>query len=960
MTQKQTFDVSGMTCAACSARVEKTTSGVAGVEHAVVNLLKNSMEVEYDGNPATLAAISAAVEKAGYGAAPRIEAAAAAGAPSGAAPSAERENAAAKEAAHVRMRLIVSFVFTIPLFYLSMGHMFGWPIPGIFLGHENMLTFAFTQFLLLLPVVFVNFKFFRVGFKTLFHGSPNMDSLIALGSTASTVYGIVAIYRIGWGMGHGDVDFAHMAAMDLYFESAAMILTLITLGKYFEARAKGKTTDAIAQLMDLSPKTAIRRNVDGAEEEVPVEQVRPGDILIVRAGAGVPVDGVVVEGAGTVDESVITGESVPVEKGVGAAVTGATVNRTGWFAMRAERVGADTVLAGIVRMVDEATSSKAPIEKLADKISGVFVPVVIAIALITFIIWMLVGAGVATALSHAISVLVISCPCALGLATPTAIMVGTGRGAANGILVKSAEALQTAHGVKTVVLDKTGTITKGAPEVCEVLVVKGRCDSASSAAGCTGGVPSSADGFGGAHKASSARAEQSSGLFVRVRTAERLGAAEAIQTSQVDTQTLAFLSLAYSLEKRSEHPLAQAIVAYAEARGAMAQEVERFEQIPGGGLRGVVAGRACLAGNARLMEDGDVDVAAVREQAQYLADEGKTVLYFALDGELAGLIALADEPKPRSAAALAELSRMGIRTVMLTGDNERTAHAIKKRVGTDDVIAGVLPRGKEEVIRDLQKQGTVAMVGDGVNDAPALARADVGIAIGAGTDIAIDSADIVLMKSDLADVPAAISLSRATMRNIKQNLFWALIYNVICIPVAAGALSFAGVTLNPMIAAAAMSCSSVCVVSNALRLRGWKPASLVGEVASALELEAATDAAPDAASGAALASEAGVPTMDGPSAEDGDGSPVSAGHSEEVQIVKPKEIIMEKKLSVEGMMCQHCVAHVKKALEGVEGVEEAVVDLDSNSATAKLSADVADQVLVDAIVDAGYEAKVVE
>ena len=917
MTQKQTFDVSGMTCAACSARVEKTTSGVVGVEHVVVNLLKNSMEVEYDGNPATLVAISAAVEKAGYGAAPRIEAAAAAGAPSSpASPSAARENVAAKEAAHVRMRLIVSFVFTIPLFYLSMGHMFGWPLPAFFLGHENMLTFAFTQFLLLLPVIFVNFKFFRVGFKTLFHGSPNMDSLIALGSTASTVYGIVAIYRIGWGMGHGDVDFAHMAAMDLYFESAAMILTLITLGKYFEARAKGKTTDAIAQLMDLSPKTAIRRNVDGAEEEIPVEQVRPGDILIVRAGAGVPVDGVVIEGAGTVDESVITGESVPVEKGVGAAVTGATVNRTGWFAMRAEHVGADTVLAGIVRMVDEATSSKAPIEKLADKISGVFVPVVIAIALITFIIWMFVDADVATALSHAISVLVISCPCALGLATPTAIMVGTGRGAANGILVKSAEALQTAHGVKTVVLDKTGTITKGAPEVCEVLVVEGLFGSCGT-------------------------------RFV--------SATGAIDELKCNDAIAAFLSLAYSLEKRSEHPLAQAIVAYAEARGAMAQEVERFEQIPGGGLRGVVAGRTCLAGNARLMEDGDVDAAFASEQAQRLADEGKTVLYFALDGELAGLIALADEPKPRSAAALAELSRMGIRTVMLTGDNERTAHAIQKRVGTDDVIASVLPQGKEEVIRDLQKQGIVAMVGDGVNDAPALARADVGIAIGAGTDIAIDSADIVLMKSDLADVPAAISLSRATMRNIKQNLFWALIYNVICIPVAAGALSFAGVTLNPMIAAAAMSCSSVCVVSNALRLRGWKPVVL-GEVASALE----PDAAPDVASGAALASEAGVPTMDGPSAEDGDGSPVSAGHSEEVQTVKPKEIIMEKKLSVEGMMCQHCVAHVKKALEGIEGVEEAVVDLDSNSATAKLSADVADQALVDAIVDAGYEAKVVE
>ena len=956
MTQKQTFDVSGMTCAACSTRVEKTTSGVAGVEHAVVNLLKNSMEVEYDGNPATLTAISAAVEKAGYGAVPRVEVGAAAGASSSpVAPSAARENAAAKEAAHVRMRLIVSFAFTIPLFYLSMGHMFGWPLPDFFLGHENMLTFAFTQLLLLLPVIFVNFKFFRVGFKTLFHGSPNMDSLIALGSTASTVYGIVAIYRIGWGMGHGDIYFAHMAAMDLYFESAAMILTLITLGKYFEARAKGKTTDAIAQLMDLSPKTAIRRNADGVEEEVPAEQVRPGDILIVRAGASVPVDGVVIEGAGTVDESVITGESVPVEKGVGAAVTGATVNRTGWFAMRAERVGSDTVLAGIVRMVDEATSSKAPIEQLADKISGVFVPVVIAIALLTFVIWMFAGAGVATALSHAISVLVISCPCALGLATPTAIMVGTGRGAANGILVKSAEALQTAHDVKTVVLDKTGTITKGAPEVCEVLVAEGASALASDAAGRVGGAPSMADGFGGAQSLSSPGShEQSTGLFGSCGT-RFVSAAGAIDELNCNDAAAAFLSLAYSLEKRSEHPLAQAIVAYAEARGVAAEEVEAFEQVPGGGLRGQVAGRACLAGNARLMGEGCIDVTGAEGEAQRLADVGKTVLFFAVDGALAGLIALADEPKPRSAAALAELSRMGIRTVMLTGDNERTAHAIQKRVGTDGVIAGVLPQGKEEVIRDLQKQGTVAMVGDGVNDAPALARADVGIAIGAGTDIAIDSADIVLMKSDLADVPAAISLSRATMRNIKQNLFWALIYNVICIPVAAGAISFAGVTLNPMIAAAAMSCSSVCVVSNALRLRGWKPV-VFGEAASAREPEAA----PDAASRAALASEAGAPTMDGPSAEDGDGSPVSAGHSEEVQTVKLKEIIMEKKLSVEGMMCQHCVAHVKKALEGVEGVEEAVVDLDSNSATAKLSADVADQVLVDAIVDAGYEAKVVE
>ena len=897
MAEKQTFDVTGMTCAACSARVEKAAGGVEGVDRAAVNLLKNSMEVEYDGDSATIARIVAAVEKAGYGAAPRI--AQAAGAP-GSAP-ATRENAAAKEAAHVRMRLIVSFAFTIPLFYLSMGHMFGWPLPGFFLGHENMMTFAFTQFLLLLPVIFVNFKFFRVGFKTLFHGAPNMDSLIALGSTASTVYGIVAIYRIGWGMGHGDIDFAHMAAMDLYFESAAMILTLITLGKYFEARAKGKTTDAISKLMDLSPKTAIRRNAAGEEEEIPAEQVRPGDILIVRAGAGVPVDGVVTEGAGTVDESVITGESVPVEKTVGSAVTGATVNRTGWFAMRAEHVGADTVLAGIVRMVDEATSSKAPIEKLADKISGVFVPAVIAIAVVTFIVWMLVGAGATTALSHAISVLVISCPCALGLATPTAIMVGTGRGATCGILVKSAEALQTAHGVKTVVLDKTGTITKGAPEVCDVVAAGGAEDAASSG---------------------DDRAQ--------------------------------LLALAHSLEARSEHPLAQAIVTYANAQGAAAKEIEGFEQIPGGGVRGVVAGHECLAGNARLMEAHAVAIGAFSERAEKLADEGKTVLYFAADGKLAGMVALADVVKPTSAAAVAELSRMGISTVMLTGDNERTAAAIQREVGVGRVIAGVLPDGKEEVVRDLQKQGAVAMVGDGINDAPALARADVGIAIGAGTDIAIESADIVLMKSDLADVPAAISLSRATLRNIKQNLFWALIYNVICIPVAAGALAFAGVVLNPMIAAAAMSCSSVCVVSNALRLRGWKPVALTGSTG-------ARPAAEDESAGAQGAeTEAhGTPANGGPTADAGEGVPVSAGHNGETQEDKQKEIIMEKKLSVEGMMCQHCVAHVKKALEGVDGVEEAVVDLDANSAVAKLSADVADEVLVGAVVDAGYEAKVV-
>ena len=881
---KQTFDVTGMTCAACSARVEKASNKVEGVEQATVNLLKNSMEVEYDGNPATVVAICAAVEKAGYGASPRVEDVSAATAPAGgstplASGGNARQEAAAKEARQVRMRLIVSFVFTIPLFYLSMGHMFGWPLPAVFLGDENTLIFAFTQFLLLLPVIFVNFKFFRVGFTTLAHGGPNMDSLIALGSTASTVYGIAAIYRIGAALGTGDLSGAHAAAMDLYFESAAMILTLITLGKYFEARAKGKTTDAISQLMDLSPKTATRRRADGSEEEVPAEQVRPGDILVVKAGEGVPADGTVVEGEGTVDESVITGESVPVEKTVGDPVTGATINRTGWFAMRAERVGADTALAGIIRLVDEATSSKAPIEKMADRISGVFVPVVIAIALVTFVVWLAIGGTIAEAVNHAISVLVISCPCALGLATPTAIMVGTGRGATSGILVKSAEALETACAVKTVVFDKTGTITKGEPQVTDVV-----------AFGC--------------------------------KASELVG-------------------LALSLERKSEHPLAQAIVAYADAAGATVQDVEDFAQVPGGGIEGKVGVVACLAGNARMMDERGVDVSAAAESAARMADDGKTVLYFAHAGRLAGVIAVADVVKPTSAAAIAELGRMGIDTVMLTGDNERTAAAIQRQVGVGRVIAGVKPDGKERVIRDMAQQGRVAMVGDGINDAPALARADVGIAIGAGTDIAIESADIVLMHSDLADVPAAIGLSRATMRNIKQNLFWALFYNAICIPVAAGVLSGIGFNLNPMIAAAAMSLSSVCVVSNALRLRTWKPAAIP-------ELAEGSDPTATQVRGIE------VRVAEEPSSQEGISVGIAGGEGKDQG---EKEIIMEKTLHVGGMMCQHCVARVKKTLEAIDGVEEAIVDLEGEKATVKLSADVADDVLVNAVAEQDYEAE---
>ena len=659
---KQTFDVTGMTCAACSARVEKATRAVPGVADVAVNLLKNSMDISFDDGAepsAVTAAVEAAVDKAGYGASARVPAVANGGGQGAGSRAAQARPVAdaAAEAKHVRMRLIVSVAFTIPLFYLSMGHMFGWPLPGFFLGDENVLTFAFTQFLLLLPVVFVNFKFFRVGFKTLVHGAPNMDSLIALGSTAASAYGIYAIYKIGIALGAGDLHASHMAAMDLYFESAAMILTLITLGKYFEARAKGKTTGAIAKLVDLAPKEAVRL-ADGVEERVPLEAVRVGDVLAVRAGEGVPVDGTLLEGSGTLDESVITGESVPVDKRPGDRVTGATLNSTGWFTMRADRVGDDTALAGIIRLVDEATSTKAPIEKIADKISGVFVPVVIVIAVVTFAVWMFGGATLEIALSHAISVLVISCPCALGLATPTAIMVGTGRGAINGILIKSAEALETAHDVRTVVLDKTGTVTEGAPSVTDVLAAPGASE-------------------------------------------ERL------------------LELAVSVEGRSEHPLARAVCAYARERKVYPLLVEDFRQIPGEGVAALVDDRPSLAGNLRMMEARGIETGTFAEAARRLADEGKTPLFFAQDGELLGIVAVADTVKPSSAAALAVLKGMGIRTVMLTGDNERTAAAIQREVGADEVIAGVLPDGKEREIRRLAEQGRVAMVGDGINDAPA-------------------------------------------------------------------------------------------------------------------------------------------------------------------------------------------------------------------------------------------------
>ena len=889
----RSFDVTGMTCAACSARVEKTTNAVKGVQRASVNLLKNSMEVEFDDDvdPSQVTtAIEAAVEKAGYGAFPRASGqdASSDGTALGATGAQNAAvNAAQKERVQMKRRLAASLVFMVPLFYISMGHMLGWPLPSMLIGTENAMVYALTLFLLLIPVLFVNFKFFRVGFKALINRAPNMDSLIALGSGAATVYGVYALYGMAASMGQGDMAAVHEYAMNLYFESAAMILTLITLGKYLEARAKGRTTDSLSQLMDLSPKMATR--LEGGEEvQVDAQSVRVGDVLVVKAGESIPVDGAVIEGSGTVDESVITGEPLPVTKCVGDTVTGATVNTSGWFTMRAERVGADTVLAGIVKLVDEATSSKAPIEKMADKISGVFVPVVIGIALVTFVAWMVLDADLPVALSYAISVLVISCPCALGLATPTAIMVGTGRGATHGILVKSAEALEVAHGIRTVVLDKTGTITQGAPRVTDVAFA----DPES--------VRSEGTLFGG-------------------------------------DRVLDMLTVMASLEKRSEHPLAQAMMEYAQQQRIGSVEVEKFTQTPGEGVSGVVGGAWCYAGNARMMQAQGVTLDP--EWTRDLAEAGKTVTYFAREGNLLGYIAVADVVKPTSAAAIGWLRGMGIKTIMLTGDAPRTAQAIHDQVGTDEVIAGVLPADKERVIHELSVQGRVAMVGDGINDAPALARADVGIAIGAGTDIALSSADVVLMHSDLFDVPAALDLSRSTMRNIKQNLFWALFYNALCIPVAAGALAYWGISLNPMIAAAAMSFSSVCVVSNALRLRRWKPrkSAAAGNVA-----------------GSPVVDEAPIEVVVRKIDLVADGL---VEKTQSIQVPDRKDPLMEKTLLVEGMMCEKCVAHVKKALERVEGVEEALVDLEGKKAVVRVGANVADDVLVDAVVEEGYEAQ---
>lgn len=758
--EKNQFDITGMTCAACANRIERGLSKLEGVEEVTVNLLKNSMVVSYDQAQLDPGGIVAKVTDIGYGASLHQKAAAAASAPARGG-SSQAADPARLEMEEMKRRLTVSLIFTVPLFYIAMGEMFHWPLPGFLTGGENALVFVLTQFLLLLPVLVVNGKYFRIGFKVLWQRSPNMDSLIALGSSAAVAYGIYALYKMAAAAGHGDTHTVHAFMMNVYFESAATILTLITLGKFFEARAKQKTSEAITKLMDLAPKTATRLR-DGAEEVIPVEEVQPGDILVVRAGDTVPVDGIIAQGHASLDESAITGESIPVEKDQGARVTGGTINQTGYFQMEVTAVGDNTTLAKIIQLVDEATSSKAPIAKMADKISGIFVPVVIVIALAAVGVWLALGHGFEFALSIGVSVLVISCPCALGLATPTAIMVGTGRGASNGILIKSAESLEIAHGIDTVVLDKTGTVTQGKPVVTD------------------------------------------------------------IQTYGADRREL--LTLAASLEKASSHPLADAILQQAEADGITLLPVSQYELLPGEGIAGEVEGRRCYAGNRKLMERAGVDTAAAATAEEAMADQGKTPLYFAREGSLLGLVAVADVVKPTSKEAIAELQAMGIDVIMLTGDNRRTAEAIRRQVGLKKVIAEVRPEDKEREIRTLQEQGhKTAMVGDGINDAPALARADVGIAIGAGTDIAIESADIVLMKSDLLDVATAIQLSRSVIRNIKQNLFWAFFYNSVGIPVAAGVLFLPfGILLNPMIAAAAMSFSSVSVVLNALRLRFFK------------------------------------------------------------------------------------------------------------------------------------------
>lgn len=747
--KKQLLDITGMSCSACSSRIEKVVNRMQGVEQMSVNLLKNNAHVTFDESVVDEKAIIARIEKLGFGA--KVHAA-------NVAALVPQQDTAAQEMEEMRQRLIGSLIFAGLVFYQHMGRMWGWPLPSFILGQENELINALLQMLWCIPVLFIDRKYFIHGVRNLLSGAPNMDSLIAVGSGASFIYGLYSVFGMAYAFGHNRLDLLPGFADALYFEASAVILALVTVGKFMEARAKSHTSDAIKALMNLTPKTALVER-HGLQGEIPVEEVVTGDVLIVKSGASVPVDGKIIEGSAALDESALTGESLPVDKTIGDKVIGGTINRSGYFKMEATAIGADTALAKIIALVDEATSSKAPIAKLADKVSGYFVPAVIGIAVLVAVVWLALGASWHFALTIAISVLVISCPCALGLATPTAIMVGTGRGAKSGILIKSATALETAHKIDTVILDKTGTITAGKPVVTDILPIK-----------------------------------------------------------ITENELLAF---AAGLEKLSEHPLGEAIVAAAEAKQLVLPEAGNYKQIPGQGVTAELSGAECAAGNLKLLEALNVDVSSLMERYDKLAAQGKTPLYFVRAGELLGCIAVADTVKPTSREAIGKLQAMGLRVLMVTGDNQATAEAIRAQVGVDEAVAQVLPQDKEAVIRKLQQEGhIVAMVGDGINDAPALARADIGIAIGAGTDIAIEAADMVLIKSDLLDVAKAICLSRRVMTNIKENLFWAFIYNAVGIPFAAGVFYTAfGWLLNPLIAAAAMSCSSVSVVTNALRLR---------------------------------------------------------------------------------------------------------------------------------------------
>ena len=845
------YNVTGMSCAACSARVEKAVSKVPGVASCSVSLLTNSMGVE---GTASSAEIIKAVQDAGYGASPKR-----AGAAAASSTSADLDALADHETPKLKRRLIASLGFLLVLMYFSMGHMmWGWPLPHWFDG--NHVAMGLVQLLLAGIVMVINQKFFINGFKGLLHGSPNMDTLVAMGSMASFVWSTYALFAMTRAQVDGNSELVMHYMMEFYFESAAMILTLITVGKMLEARSKGKTTDALKSLMKLAPKTATLLR-DGAEVTVPIEQVQKGDIFVVRPGENIPVDGIVLEGTSAVNESALTGESIPVDKATGDKVSAATTNQSGFLQCRATRVGEDTTLAQIIRMVSDAAATKAPIAKIADTVSGFFVPAVITIAVVTTIVWLLLGRELGYALARGISVLVISCPCALGLATPVAIMVGNGLGAKNGILFKTAASLEAAGRTQIVALDKTGTITSGEPRVTDILPAEGVSESE-------------------------------------------------------------LLTLAASLEQKSEHPLAKAVLAYAETETIACPDVTDFAALPGNGLSARLDGMEIYGGNAEFIATKASVPAELQAEAARLAAEGKTPLFFGGAGRLMGVIAVADTLKEDSPRAIRELQNMGIRVVMLTGDNQRTADAIGRQAGVDEVIAGVLPDGKEAVIRRLQESGKVAMVGDGINDAPALTRADTGIAIGAGTDVAIDAADVVLMNSRLSDVPAAIRLSRATLRNIHENLFWAFIYNIIGIPLAAGVFIPFGLTLNPMFGAAAMSLSSFCVVSNALRLNLF-------DVHSTKHDRAAKNAA-------------SLPAVSA--------QPAAVANKESTK----EDTAMKKTLKVEGMMCGHCEARVKKALEALPEVDEAVVSHEAGTAIVTLNAEVADDVLKKAVEDQDY------